>query len=68
MGWRIPIYSGVLELIKGKRRICPGSHIGFSTLWLTIATILATFNLSKSVDGDGRVIEPSREYHSGLVQ
>ncbi|KAF8799105.1 cytochrome P450 [Phlegmacium glaucopus] len=44
------------------RRICPGSHIAFSTLWLTAASVLATFQLSKPVDKDGRVIEPSREY------
>ncbi|KAF8799114.1 cytochrome P450 [Phlegmacium glaucopus] len=44
------------------RRICPGNHIAFSTLWLTAASVLATFQLSKPVDKDGRVIEPSRQY------
>ncbi|KAF8799116.1 cytochrome P450 [Phlegmacium glaucopus] len=44
------------------RRICPGSHIAFSTVWLIAASVLATFQLSKPVDKDGRVIEPSRQY------
>ncbi|KAF8799127.1 cytochrome P450 [Phlegmacium glaucopus] len=46
------------------RRICPGSHIAFATLWLTAASVLATLQLSKPVDKDGRVIEPSREYRA----
>jgi len=50
------------------RRLCPGNHLAISTLWLTAASVLATFNLSKSVDKDGRVIEPSREYHPGLIR
>ena len=63
----LSLLSDVVELIKRKCRLCPGYHIAFSTLWLTVATILATFNLSKAMDKDGRVIEPSREYHSGLI-
>ena len=49
-------------------RSCPGSHIAVSTLWLTAASILATFNLSKSWDKDGKVIQPSREYDVGLTR
>jgi hypothetical protein len=41
-----------------------GRHIACSTLWLTAATVLATFNLAKLVDTDGRVIEPSRGYQA----
>jgi len=49
------------------RRICPGSHIAISTIWIAAASILATFNLSKSVDKDGKVIEPSCEYLSAII-
>jgi hypothetical protein len=42
------------------------SHLDY--IWLTAATALSTFNLTKSVDKDGRVIEPSREYHVGLIR
>jgi len=50
------------------RRLCPGSHIARSTLWIAAASILATFNISKSVDKDGRVIEPSCEYLSAILR
>ncbi|KAF9479499.1 cytochrome P450 [Pholiota conissans] len=49
------------------RRICPGSHIATSVLWLTAASILSTFNISKAVDENGMPIEPNVEYKSGLI-
>ena len=61
----------VATLIKEKCRLCPGTHVATSesTLLATAATVLSTFNLYKSVDiKDGRVIEPSREYHVGLIR
>jgi hypothetical protein len=42
---RMVATSDVVELIKRKYRLCPRSHIGFSTLWLTAVTVLATFKL-----------------------
>ena len=58
-----------MELITEKyTRICPGSHIAISTIWIAAASILATFNLSKSVDKDGKVIEPSCEYLSAIIR
>jgi len=50
------------------RRLCPGSHIAASTLWIAAASVLATLNIFKSVDKDGRVIEPSCEYHSAILR
>ncbi|KAG6895757.1 hypothetical protein C0993_009239 [Termitomyces sp. T159_Od127] len=38
-----------------------------SSIWIAAASILATFTLSKAVDEDGYIIEPSREYNSGLI-
>ncbi|KAF7343507.1 hypothetical protein MSAN_01971000 [Mycena sanguinolenta] len=49
------------------RRICPGRHLANSSLWLTMASILATFDLKKAIAEDGSVIEPSYEYSSALV-
>ena len=60
--------SEVVRLTKAKCRLCAGYHIAFSTFWLTAGSILATFNLSKAVDKDGRVIEPSSEYSTGLIR
>ncbi|KAF7368440.1 Cytochrome P450 [Mycena venus] len=49
------------------RRICPGRHMAYSSLWLTIASILATFDINKAVDNDGNVIEPSYEYSAAVI-
>ncbi|KAJ7113938.1 cytochrome P450 [Mycena epipterygia] len=49
------------------RRICPGRHMALASLWITIASILATMNINNAVDDDGKVIEPSYEYFSGMI-
>ncbi|RPD63476.1 cytochrome P450 [Lentinus tigrinus ALCF2SS1-6] len=49
------------------RRICPGRHLAAASIWIGIASTLTTFDLAKPVDEDGKVIEPSGEYISGLV-
>ncbi|KDR69246.1 hypothetical protein GALMADRAFT_160541 [Galerina marginata CBS 339.88] len=49
------------------RRICPGNQIAASFLWLTVASILATFEISKALDADGNPIEPLIKYKSGLA-
>ncbi|KAJ6579965.1 cytochrome P450 [Mycena vulgaris] len=49
------------------RRICPGRHMAASSLWITIASLLATFDIQKAVDEYGKEIEPSHEYFPGLI-
>ncbi|KAF8998873.1 cytochrome P450 [Cyathus striatus] len=43
------------------RRKCPGRHIALSTLWLSIASILSTFEIEKPVDKNGHIVEPTYE-------
>ncbi|KAF7345632.1 Cytochrome P450 [Mycena venus] len=49
------------------RRICPGRHMATSSLWITIASILATLDINKAIDENGEVVEPTYEYFPGLV-
>jgi hypothetical protein len=49
-------------------RLCPGRHMALSSIWITVVSILATFDINKAVDERGNVIEPSYEYLSGLVR
>ncbi|KAK7052519.1 cytochrome P450 [Favolaschia claudopus] len=49
------------------KRICPGRHVASSTLWITIASVLSTFNVGKATNEDGEVVEPTYEYFPGLV-
>ncbi|KAJ6554749.1 cytochrome P450 [Mycena capillaripes] len=49
------------------RRLCPGRHMALSSIWITVVSILATFDITKAVDEKGNVIEPSHEYLSGII-
>ncbi|KAJ4490644.1 cytochrome P450 [Lentinula aciculospora] len=44
------------------RRICPGRFMAFSSLWIAVASMLAVFDITKPIDEDGNVIEPTYEY------
>ncbi|KAJ7322934.1 cytochrome P450 [Mycena albidolilacea] len=44
------------------RRICPGMHIAENSVFIAIATILCMFRVSKSIDEQGKVVEPVVEY------
>ncbi|KAF7344542.1 Cytochrome P450 [Mycena sanguinolenta] len=50
------------------RRICPGRKMANSTMFITIASILATFEITAAIDDNGRVIKPSGEYGSGMLR
>lgn len=49
------------------RRICPGRHLAYASVWITVASILAAFEITKAVDEDGMVIEPNDKVQPGLV-
>ncbi|KAI5117759.1 hypothetical protein M0805_000603 [Coniferiporia weirii] len=44
------------------RRICPGMHLAESSIFITIATMLSVFNISKAEDPNGKIIEPEVEF------
>ncbi|KAF8994712.1 cytochrome P450 [Cyathus striatus] len=57
-----------LEIAWGYgRRVCSGRYMAFSTVWITLASILAVYDISKPLDKNGHVIESSREYSSSLL-
>lgn len=41
--------------------------MALSSIWITVACMLATFDIEKAVDDEGNVIEPTYEYVSGLI-
>ncbi|KAJ7063526.1 cytochrome P450 [Mycena amicta] len=49
------------------RRICPGRHMANSSVWITLTSLLATFDITKAVDSEGQIIEPRYDYFAGLV-
>ena len=49
------------------RRICPGRFLALDSMWLTIARVLAVFEINKALDADGNEITPDGEYHRGFL-
>jgi hypothetical protein len=41
--------------------------MAFSTIWMAVASLIAAFDITKAVDENGKVIEPSQELVSALV-
>ncbi|KAJ7132495.1 cytochrome P450 [Mycena epipterygia] len=54
-------------MIYHRHRICPGRHMARSSIWIAVVSILATFNVDKAVDDEGRVIKPTFKYLSAPV-
>jgi hypothetical protein len=48
--------------------ICSGKDIAYDTLWIMVASILATFDITKAVGEDGEIIEPTMDHTSELVE
>ncbi|KAJ3503006.1 hypothetical protein NLJ89_g8629 [Agrocybe chaxingu] len=50
------------------RRVCVGKHVASSTMWISIVSILACFNIGKAKDEHGNEIEVDEEYvEHGLI-
>ncbi|KAI5824986.1 cytochrome P450 [Schizophyllum commune Tattone D] len=49
------------------RRICVGRHFADATLWIIMATMLATLNFEKVLDNDGQPITPKVSLTAGLT-
>ncbi|KAJ7722333.1 cytochrome P450 [Mycena metata] len=49
------------------RRICPGRFLAQASVFITTASILAAFDITKFIGTDGQPVEPTYEYSSGLV-
>jgi hypothetical protein len=49
------------------RRICPGRFMAYESLWISIASILAVFDISPAKDAHGRPAAPSGEYVYGFT-
>jgi cytochrome P450 len=49
------------------RRVCPGRHIADATLFAMVATLLATVDIVRAKDAQGKEIIPNVEVTSGLL-
>ncbi|KAF5345741.1 hypothetical protein D9758_011871 [Tetrapyrgos nigripes] len=49
------------------RRMCGSREFAVASIWISITCIIAYFDVTKVMDEDGNVIEPSGEYTSGFI-
>lgn len=49
-------------------RVCPGKHMGLSSLWINVASLLHSFNISEALDGAGNPIKPRVKYVPGVLK
>lgn len=54
--------------LSNEFRQCPGMHLVESSVWLLIASLLATFKISKAVDEHGNVVEPEVKYENPIFR
>ncbi|KAM3070403.1 hypothetical protein ACMFMG_010230 [Clarireedia jacksonii] len=50
------------------RRICVGRHLALASVWIVLATLIATTDISKALDPEGKEIEPIIEFTTGLAR
>ncbi|KIK50583.1 hypothetical protein GYMLUDRAFT_438456 [Collybiopsis luxurians FD-317 M1] len=50
------------------RRVCAGRHMAENTVWLTIASVLATITLAKAKDEKGNEIDIPGEYTNSFLR
>ncbi|KAI0075610.1 cytochrome P450 [Panus rudis PR-1116 ss-1] len=50
------------------RRKCPGVHLIESSLWIVMASMLATFDFEKAKDEKGRPIEPTLQFENSVFR
>lgn len=48
------------------RRICVGRHLALASVWIVLATLISTVDISKVVDVNGEAIEPVVGFTTGL--
>jgi cytochrome P450 len=49
------------------RRICPGRFMARSSMWITVASVLAAFDICPVVDGQGVPQIPKEKYSAGAI-
>ena len=52
----------------GMDRICPGQAFADQTLWLAMASIIATFDVRRPLDEEGRELTPPANFRPGFTR
>ena len=49
-------------------RVCPGKELALNSLFIVMATVIATLDISKAKDDHGHEIEPQCDYTPSMVR
>ncbi|KAJ7278231.1 cytochrome P450 [Mycena rebaudengoi] len=49
------------------RRVCTGQYLGENSVWISIASILASCTITNAVDENGQIVVPETRMSDGLV-
>lgn len=49
-------------------RICPGRHLATASIWIAVATIFATVDITKAKDENGNEITPEVDFETGITR
>jgi len=56
------------EVVFGRgRRVCPGQNIGEASVFIQLASVVATFDIRKDLDSSGREVEPEVGFTTAIV-
>jgi cytochrome P450 len=50
------------------RRVCPGEHLVESSVWMLLATMMATMRISKARDEMGEIVEPEVKFENSVFR
>ena len=50
------------------RRICPGLDMGYESMWIIVASVLAVFTIEKARDEHGNVVTPPEAFTGDFVE
>lgn len=49
------------------RRVCVGRYFADASLWISIASLLATFRFMRPLDNEGKEVDPIFQWSTGLI-
>lgn len=49
-------------------QVCPGRHLAQSSTWILMASFLATMNITKAVDANGKEIKQELKYENSVFR
>lgn len=69
-GRRSVLYLAHIQslLLMLGHRICPGRHLAHASLWIAMASTLATMKVTKKLDANGKEITPDIAFTSGITR